>query len=277
MMERKRVYITVKTYPTLSEKYDELVCTAGICEDGSWIRLYPLPFRKLEIERKFKKWQWVEVDVERNTSDFRPESYKVLNIDNLTVIPTNNKKIDWSERKRIIFQAENAFTNKSEIITLTKTNPPSRTLLTFKPTQIVKFYTKLTEREWPNDKLRLIKEKAKQLSLFQTQEELVEEFKVVEKLPYEFRYVFIDNEGIESDLMIEDWEIGALYLNCLKNANGDEGKALEKVREKYWNDFVKKDIYLFLGTRLRDQSRSPNPFSIVGVFYPPVDRQGRLF
>ena len=50
MMERKRVYITVKTYPTLSEKYDELVCTAGICEDGSWIRLYPLPFRKLENE-----------------------------------------------------------------------------------------------------------------------------------------------------------------------------------------------------------------------------------
>jgi hypothetical protein len=32
-MERKRIYITVKTYPTLSEKYDELVCTAGICED----------------------------------------------------------------------------------------------------------------------------------------------------------------------------------------------------------------------------------------------------
>jgi hypothetical protein len=40
-MGRKRVFITVKTYPPLSEKYDELVCTAGISEDGSWIRLYP--------------------------------------------------------------------------------------------------------------------------------------------------------------------------------------------------------------------------------------------
>ena len=28
--ERKKVLITVKTYPTLSKKYDELVCTAGI-------------------------------------------------------------------------------------------------------------------------------------------------------------------------------------------------------------------------------------------------------
>jgi hypothetical protein len=217
-MERKRVYITVKTYPTLSEKYDELVCTAGICEDGSWIRLYPLPFRKLENEQKYKKWQWIEVDVERNTSDFRPESYKVINIDSLTIIPADSKKPDWDERKRIIFRTEKAFTNKTEIITLTKTNPPSRTLLIFKPARIVKFYTKPTEREWPEDKVKLIKEKAKQLSFFQTQEELIEEFNVVDKLPYEFRYIFTDDKGIESDLMIEDWEIGALYLNCLKNA-----------------------------------------------------------
>ena len=277
-MERKRVYITVKTYPTLSEKYDELVCTAGICEDGSWIRLYPLPFRKLENEQKFKKWQWIEVDVERNKSDIRPESHRVLNIDNLIVEANEAKKTNWDERKKIIFNREKAFTNKTEIITLTKMNPPSRTLLTFKPAQITKFYTKPTERDWPQDKLKLIKEKAKQFSLFQTQEELIEEFKVVDKLPYEFRYVFTDDEGVESNLMIEDWEIGALYLNCLKNANGDENIALEKVKMKYWDDLVmKKDVYLFLGTRLRDQARSPNPFSIVGVFYPPIDRQGELF
>jgi hypothetical protein len=46
--------------------------------------------------------------------------------------------------------------------------------------------------------------------------------------------------------MIEDWEVGALYLNCLRNANGDEGKALEKVKEKYWSDFMEKDIFYFL-------------------------------
>ena len=277
-MERKKVYITVKTYPTLSEKYDELVCTAGVCEDGSWIRLYPLPFRKLDNDQKFKKWQWIEVDIERNTSDFRPESFKVLNTDNLTVIPGISEKVNWNERKRIIFKTEKAFTNKAEIIRLTKTNPPSRTLLIFKPAQIIKFYAKPTEREWPQNKLDLIKEKAKQFSLFQTQEELLEEFKVVDKLPYEFRYIFTDDEGVESDLMIEDWEIGTLYLNCLKNANGDEEVAIEKVSQKYWDEFVKKrDIHFFLGTRLRDQLRSPNPFSIVGVIPFPVDKQNELF
>jgi hypothetical protein len=33
---RTNVLITVKTYPTISVKYDELVCTAGFREDGSW-------------------------------------------------------------------------------------------------------------------------------------------------------------------------------------------------------------------------------------------------
>jgi len=36
-MALTKVLITVKTYPTLSAKYDELVCTAGFKEDGTWI------------------------------------------------------------------------------------------------------------------------------------------------------------------------------------------------------------------------------------------------
>ena len=42
-----KVLITVKTYPTISTKYEELVCTAGFKEDGTWIRIYPI-----NIERK---------------------------------------------------------------------------------------------------------------------------------------------------------------------------------------------------------------------------------
>ena len=54
MPEMKKVLITVMTYPTISKKYDELVCTAGMQEDGSWIRIYPLPFRKLDDQQQFK-------------------------------------------------------------------------------------------------------------------------------------------------------------------------------------------------------------------------------
>jgi len=275
-MERKKIYITVKTYPTLSEKYAELVCTAGISEDGSWVRLYPLPFRKLDNEQKYKKYQWIEADIERNTSDFRIESHKVLNIDTIKVIEPENTKVNWEERKRILFKSEKLYTNLEEIINLAKA-PPYRSLAIFKPTKILDFYSEPTERDWPKNKIEQIREKAKQLSLFQTPDELIEEFKVVQKLPYLFKYQFEDDQGKESNLMIEDWEVGTLYLNCLRNANGDEGKALEKVREKYWDEFITRDIFFFLGTRKSDHHLAQNPFSIVGVFYPPVDRQGELF
>lgn len=35
-MALTKVLIAVKTYPTLSSKYDELVCTAGFREDGAF-------------------------------------------------------------------------------------------------------------------------------------------------------------------------------------------------------------------------------------------------
>jgi hypothetical protein len=34
-MALTKILITVKTYPTLSSRYDELVCTAGFLEDGT--------------------------------------------------------------------------------------------------------------------------------------------------------------------------------------------------------------------------------------------------
>ena len=45
-MAKTKVLITVKTYPAISKKYEELVCTAGFLEDGAWIRIYPIQFRK---------------------------------------------------------------------------------------------------------------------------------------------------------------------------------------------------------------------------------------
>jgi len=37
--------------------------------------------------------------------------------------------------------------------------------------------------------------------------------------------------------MIEDWEIGAVFWNCLKSSEGIESIELQKVREKYENGF----------------------------------------
>ena len=79
-------------------------------------------------------------------------------------------------------------------------------------------------------------------------------------------------------MKIEDWEIGALYWNCLRRNNNDEDAANEQVKEKYWDEFVvKNDLHFFLGTTLQFHSKKAlNPFMIIGVFYPPKSDQPPL-
>ncbi len=272
MSRTRKVFITVKTYPTLSKKYDELVCTAGILDDGSWVRVYPLPFRKLDYENRYKKYQWMELPLVKNESDPRPESHKVTDIDQVKLIgePVGTKQ-GWLERKNIIFGNNTVYTDLADLIE--KANNNELSIAIFKPAEILDLVIEETDREWSSESLELLKAKASQLSLFQTQEELEKEFLIVDKLPYKFSYKFRDCKGKESTLMIEDWEIGMLYWNCLKQTEGDENKALELVRKKYIDEFSSKDLYLFLGTTRQFHGWARNPFVIIGVFYPPIDNQ----
>lgn len=265
MSEKKRIYIVVKTYPTISKEYSELVCTAGILEDGSWIRLYPVPFRRLDDYQKYPKYTWIEVEVERNTKDFRPESFRPT----LTTISVaeSSKKIDWDDRRRIIFNNTKVFTNLQELCDKAKSDYTS--LAIFKPTKILDFIAEPVEREWNAEKLASLRNLSMQLNIFQSAEEIEEEYKVVPKVPYKFSYSFEDDSRRRSTLMIEDWEIGMLYVNCLKQANGDEKTAISKVRAKYYDFFLKRDLFFFLGTTLKFHMVSKTPFVIVGIFYPP--------
>lgn len=269
MIQKRKVFITVKTYPTLSKKYDELVCTAGILDDGSWVRIYPLPFRKLDYEQRYKKYQWIEFELEKNTSDMRPETYRVASYATIKNVgnPVGTEKY-WQKRKDIIFQRNKIYRSLVELIDLAHANKLS--LAIFKPQKLIKFEFEKTGRDWPPDKLSLLQGKKNQFDLFQTQEELEEVFSVVKKLPYKFFYKFCDQEGKESRLMIEDWEIGALYWKCLAQKKWNEQEALAKVKQKYFDTFKTLDIYFFLGTtKEHHQKRAPNPFVIIGVFYPP--------
>jgi len=64
-------------------QYVETSCVAGISQDGSMRRLYPVPFRMIEEGQQFKKWQWIDVRIEKANKDHRPESYK-LYVDTIT-------------------------------------------------------------------------------------------------------------------------------------------------------------------------------------------------
>ena len=69
--ETKRLLIWGETYPELSEKYRETVCTAGVDEAGHPIRLYPLPIRYMQAHQEFKLYDWVTVSI-RNGARRQP-------------------------------------------------------------------------------------------------------------------------------------------------------------------------------------------------------------
>lgn len=275
-MARKKVLISVTTYPLPSRSYDELVCTAGLLENGEWIRIYPIPLSFLiDLKGSGKvnnvKYTWIELDLNRRTDDFRPESHSPQNYDfrDLVVHERINTDGNWLRRKEICLR--NVYTNKSQLIKDSQA-PTNRSLATFKPTEIVALEIEEDTREWKDEWLEL----RKQGDLFAT-EKTPES--LIPKLPYKFFYRFKDDVGEESRLMIEDWEIGALFWNCLRAAEGNEAVALERVRAKYESEFlIEKDIYLFLGTTKEWHTRrSNNPFVIIGVFYPKKEAQMKLF
>jgi len=97
-MGREMVLITVKTYPTLSRKHGELVCTAGVREDGSWVRLYPIPFRLLDYKDRYQKFDWIETRLVRNTKDPRPETFHLADTADIQPAGQTVTKIFWRFR-----------------------------------------------------------------------------------------------------------------------------------------------------------------------------------
>ena len=278
-MAKTKVLITVKTYPNISSRYDELVCTAGFLEDGSMIRIYPVPFRKLDYESQYSKYQWVEMDLIKNTSDFRPESYTFIDrffndIKPLNIINTDN---NWQARKDIVLK-RGYYDDLTQLINEAKNKSIIKSLAVFKPTKILDFTVEKVSDKYNQQKIDKILEDRAQLNLFRQNNIGKEElFEVVKKLPYKFSYKFEDIKGRTSKLMIEDWEIGQLYWNCL-NKFGNEEIAVEKVKEKYKDNFLKNnDLYFFLGTTMLHHYTGKNPFLIIGVFYPKYEGQQKLF
>ena len=272
-MAKMRVLITVKTYPTLSGKYDELVCTAGFAEDGNWVRIYPIAFRKKSYNEQYKKYDWIEIGLVKNTSDFRPESYRPISHDTeISIAGHLDTKNDWLERKKVVLQ--NVYEDLEQLIKESHNKEVCTSLAVFKPAEIINFKVEPVDREWDFKKIAKIEANRKQFNLFEHPEN---PFKVVRKLPYKFSYILKDKNGKKSTMMIEDWEIGQLFWNCLSRSGGDEAKAVADVKAKYLDDFAKtKDLFLFLGTSQEHHYVSRNPFMIIGTFHPTFPKPPKI-
>lgn len=273
-MALTKVLIAVKTYPAISNKYDELVCTAGFLEDGTWIRIYPVQFRKKTFGEQYKKYDWIEIDLVKNEGDFRKESFRPVSYEtDIKILDHIDTKSNWLLRKEIVF-SNKVYYDIDDLILEAKNRNIMTSLATFKPTEILDFTVEAVEREWDKNKLAKL-EQDRRSNLF-AQEEAI--FEVVRKLPYKFSYVIRDSKRKKSKMMIEDWEIGQLYWNCLAKHEGDEQKAVNDVKNMYFENLAKtKDLHLFLGTSKLHHLTAKNPFMIIGTFHPKIEAQLSLF
>ena len=260
-----RVFITVKTYPQPSTKHNETVCTAGVTDDGRWIRLYPVPFRWLEDGRQYHKWQWIDVSITADASqnDPRRESHRVdvLSIQPGEIIDSDHDKT-WKKRCALLDHLPHHTMQDLEAAWSAdrEAGRPWTSIGMVRPSAILDMtWEEQDQREWTPAELA----KLQQERIFGPEEGV----KVLEKIPYRF-YIHFACPGREKPykMMFEDWEIGMLYRNC-KQSSKDEAEALQKVRDSYlskWLNLEKRDVRLIVGTR----SVYPT-WLIIGLFTPP--------
>ncbi len=251
---KTKLLITVMTYPHPSRGYQELVCTAGITENYEWVRLYPIDYRYRPRNQQFRKYQWVEVDLlpRGQGNDRRKESRKP-NLDSLRVLgePLSTKNA-WRDRRQII--------DRMPVHTVKQLKELHNSDLTslgiVRPTRVLDLKIEFAEPDWKPEWQSLFD----QLTLFGPVQ------KPLRKIPYKFSYVFeCEDSHKPHNAMIEDWELGVLWLNEVARL-GDEEKAAQNVRRKFFDEICshKKDTLFFMGTVF-----PYNTWVVLGLFWPP--------
>lgn len=253
--EKKQVLITVKAYPNPSKKYGETVCCAGIdLKNFQMVRLYPIPYRDLEYDRRFKKYSIIEVDCFPSSSDNRPESYKVRAGSIKLLEHINTERTTWKKRKSIVFKLP----VKSMCQVLEDAEDHNLSLGFIKPDKITFDWSKQSVSDKEQREACYA-----QLGFFNKDKD------AIEKIPFRFYYQFYcprvsDCPGHK--LSIIDWEIGQAYRNWRSNYP-DEEILLNKIKDQWLNitDITMKDAYFFVG----NMNRLRKTFMVLGVFYPP--------
>ncbi len=256
-----KVLITVKTYPHPSREYQELVCTAGITESGDWVRLYPIDYRYRSPDQQFQKYQWIEVDLDPRGAgnDSRKESRRP-NLDSIVICgePLSTDK-KWKQRREIIDQLPHRTLNQLKL--LYETDKTSLGIV--RPKCVLDLEIRPDDDDW----------KPEWRSLFKQQRLFGPQQKPLRKIPFTFHYVFeCEDSDKPHTAMCEDWELGALFLNELDRL-GSAQLAAESVKRKFFEELCSpsKDTRFFMGTFF-----PYNTWLVLGVFWPPKDRQGRL-
>lgn len=254
-----RFLVTAKTHPLPSAKYRETVCTAGITEEGQWVRLYPVAFRYLEPTHQFQLYDWIEVDARKRprNSDKRKENWTPAGEPRVTGhIGTHDK---WQTRKQLILK--HLVPSLEWLSDACARDGTSLGII--RPSEVLDVAVETDCSDWtPRQRGAL-----EQMVLDGSQP------KPLDKPKHWFSYRFrCEGSGCRGHrLQILDWGLYELYRRT--NHSQGEAAALRGTTEKCWELVAPdKDSYFFVGKH----SRYPG-FMVIGMFCPPRDERIPLF
>jgi hypothetical protein len=260
---REKILIWAKTYPELSSKYLETVCTAGMLPSGKPLRLYPIPFRYLGGEKEqFSLYQWITADILKKHDDSRPESFRI-DCDSIeageVIHPTRD---EWGKRAEFMFRDPDWQFESVEA--LQKAQEEQGTSIgVVAPREIKKVeVVERSEEEAKSFEQKLAEVKkvqaAKRAQINMFEEALPPEMKNLEFMKYrvQVRWLCGNPECRGHKMQVLDWGL------CeLQRREGDE-KALSRMQDLCNLD--KYDLKFFLGNLFMH----PASFLIVGMWYP---------
>lgn len=257
----KRILITVRTYPLPARKGIEVSCTGGITDDGKWIRLFPVPYRFLDGDKQFKKYEWITASVSKATNDPRLESYK-LNAESIRIGEMVSSADEWRARRELIKPLLRLSMCQ---IRRERDENNSPTLGIFKPGEIKRLIIEPADKpDWtPQQMIDL-----QQTLLFKTSPA-----RALEKIPFDFRYDFrcADKACGGHQMICTDWEMCQSYRRWRREYGDDWERAF---RQRYEDEMInKKDTHFYVGTL----HQYPASWIIVGLFYPPKPVSPDLF
>jgi hypothetical protein len=222
---------------------------------GEMRRLFPVPYRFLSDDSQFKKWEWISASVATTDSDRRPESRRV-DVDSIQLLGERiGTDKGWQERREIIApQVVEDFYDLEE-----RRKRTGQTIGFIRPKSIVELIiTQAKESDWTDED----RAKLAQDGLFDSKE--MRDRIILRKLPFDFYYKYISGEDVYKHKLV-DWEVGALYWNCVYRY-GEKWE--EFFRQKLEAEFATKDLFFLMGTI----HRFPDKWLIVGLIYPPKPR-----
>ncbi len=225
--------VNCKTYPAVSKKYVETVCTGGVQATGEFVRLYPVPFRFLDGEEQYGRWDIIRVQVYRDSKDDRPESWHLqpgTKIEVVKSVSTDKRRWEWMQPT--VHTSTEAMTEAGITNGCVEIEP-------------IEFYWKRDDKIWTASQIQVMS----QGNLFISEDDLKS---LADRVPWQFRLKFKEKKpGREDDAKVLAWSLYQGLRRRLQTMDEDTALAAtaDTVKKSIFNP--DKTVFAIFGTHSR--------------------------